>query len=49
MTQEPAPTACVVRELPLLADSGCRRHRHIPGILRFLPTYLAMDSNHPRY
>lgn len=41
MTQEAAPTACIARE--------CLRHLRIPGILRFLPTYLAIDSNHPRY
>lgn len=45
MTQEAAPTACVVRECH--RRFTCRRHLQIPGILRFLPTYLAIDSNHP--
>ena len=47
MTQEAAPIACVARECH--RRLACRRRLQIPGILRFLPTYLAIDSNHPRY
>ena len=47
MTQEAAPTACVARECR--CRLACQRRLRIPGILRFLPTYLAIDSNHPRY
>lgn len=41
MTQEAAPTACVAKE--------CRRHHQIPSVLHILPTYLAIERNHPRY